>query len=327
LVTKARVRVPGHDVHYDGVNLCWVIRRNEFDHSLMQACVSRGIDVRQGTKVIRLDQADGGIRVITETDEYQTPMVVGADGSGSIVRRQLIADAKEETGKAIMYDIPVAETRWDGFDDHRYEFDFSPLDYGVRGYSWAFPCLIGGLPHINVGVYSSGAHRIGARLHAALGAIQTRLGSPAGAMKSFPIRWYSANSRLAAPHVLLAGDAAGVDPLMGEGISFAFEYGRRAAAALDRMATGDTAAHAWYRSEVERSWMGRKLRRLRLAERMFYGRTSRLWFEIAACSRVAQDVGIRWYNGIDSLDRHGLRTATWAWLRGDLQLTPRGAPS
>jgi len=41
---------------------------------------------------------------------------------------------------------------------------------------------------------------------------------------------------------LLVGDAAGVDPLMGEGISFAFEYGRRAASAASAEPTGAPAA-------------------------------------------------------------------------------------
>jgi flavin-dependent dehydrogenase len=325
LVTRAHVRVPGHHVDFRGMSLCWVIRRNEFDYSLVQACTSRGIEVRQGTKVLRLERADGGIRVFTETGEYQTPMLVGADGSGSIVRRQLMAGGKETTGKATMYDVPAGDTGWDGFEQRRYEFDFTPMDHGVRGYSWAFPCLIDGTPHVNVGVYSSAARGMGARLQAALGDIHARIGGPVGATKSFPIRWYTAGAEMSAPHVLLVGDAAGVDPLMGEGISFAFEYGRRAARAVERAATGDFAAHAWYESEVKRSWMGRKLRRLRLGERLFYGRSSRLWFEIAARSRFAQDIGIRWYNGVDDLDRHGLRSAVWAWLRGDLHLTPKGA--
>jgi flavin-dependent dehydrogenase len=113
---------------------------------------------------------------------------------------------------------------------------------------------------------------------------------------------------------------------MGEGISFAFEYGRYAADAILRHATGDRDAAEWYRLQVETSWLGRKLRRLGLAERLFYGRSSRLWFGVAASSRTLQDIGIRWYNGVEGLDRYGLRSAAWAWLRGDLRLsgaTPR----
>jgi flavin-dependent dehydrogenase len=324
-VTSARVTVPARVVRYDGPDLCWVVRRNELDHSLVQACRSRGIEIRERTKVVDLQRADGGIRVVTETEEFQTPLIIGADGSGSMVRRRLVDGGKEHVGKALMCDVPVGATRWDGADDKLYEFDFSPVRTGLRGYAWIFPCWIGGVRHLNVGVYASGTRGTGARLHGALAELLGRLGAAAEAVKSFPIRWYAPRTHISAPNVLLAGDAAGVDPLMGEGISFGFEYGRRAAAAIARAARGDDSVHEWYRHQVEESWMGRKLRRLCTAERLFYGRSSRLWFGIAARSRTAQDIGIRWYNGVGGMDRLGLRAAAWAWLRGDLEAAARRA--
>jgi len=59
-------------------------------------------------------------------------------------------------------------------------------------------------------------------------------------LKGHPIRWWDKNAQFAKPHVLLVGDAAGVDPLMGEGISFALGYGKVAADAInDAFAKGD----------------------------------------------------------------------------------------
>jgi flavin-dependent dehydrogenase len=323
-VSSAAVNVPGHRVEYGGVDLCWVIRRGQFDHSLVQACEERSIDVRQATKVVGLHRTDGGVRVVTEREEYQTPLIIGADGSGSLVRRQLVDAGREHVGKAVMCDVPIASTRWNGFARGRYDFDFNAVRFGVRGYAWAFPCLIDGMPHVNVGAYSSATRGIGGNLRRALDDFLERIDAVPTQIKSFPIRWYSRAESVSVPHVLLAGDSAGVDPLMGEGISFAFEYGKRAAEAVLRAARGELGAAAWYQAQVEASWLGRKLRRLGLAERLFYGRTSRLWFEIAARSRLAQDIGIRWYNGVGGLDRYGLRSAAWAWLRGDLE--PRTVP-
>jgi flavin-dependent dehydrogenase len=40
-----------------------------------------------------------------------------------------------------------------------------------------------------------------------------------------PLRWFRRRGTFAAPHILLAGDAAGTDSLVGEGISFALGYG------------------------------------------------------------------------------------------------------
>lgn len=324
-VNSARVTVPGHVVRYAGPDLCWVVRRNELDHALVQACRSRGIEVRERSKVIGLHRADGGIRIVTETQEYQTPLVIGADGSGSLVRRELVAESKEYIGKAVMCDVPASATSWDGFHDGRYEFDFRPVRAGIRGYAWIFPCLIGGVPHVNIGVYASDTRGTGAGLRRWLNELLGQLGGDTAAVKSFPIRWYAPQPRVSAPAVLLVGDAAGVDPLMGEGISFGFEYGRRAAAAIGLAVSGERAVDAWYQRQVEESWMGRKLRRLGLAERLFYGPSARLWFEIAARSQVAQDIGIRWYNGVGGIDRLGLRAAAWAWLRGDLEAAARRA--
>jgi flavin-dependent dehydrogenase len=51
-------------------------------------------------------------------------------------------------------------------------------------------------------------------------------------LKSHPIRWFSPLDPISMKRVLLVGDAAGVDPLFGEGISFALGYGKVAAGAI-----------------------------------------------------------------------------------------------
>jgi flavin-dependent dehydrogenase len=128
--------------------------------------------------------------------------------------------------------------------------------------------------------------------------------APAGAgWKAFPIRTFDAGTTVAAPHALLVGDAAGVDPLMGEGISFALEYGVLAADALvEGRASADLGCAAYARAVVEGP-LGRKLRRLALGTRLFYGPRRRLWFRIAAASRRAQTIGLAWYNGQGGWDR------------------------
>jgi hypothetical protein len=68
------------------------------------------------------------------------------------------------------------------------------------------------------------------------------IGARTETWKAFPIRTLTPHSVVAAPRALLVGDAAGVDPLMGEGISFALEYGELAAeAVVEAQATGDWA--------------------------------------------------------------------------------------
>ena len=67
------------------------------------------------------------MRVETATRVYWAPVVVGADGSGSVVRRALVPGGGGVVGRAVMCDVPVAATRWDGHTERRYDFDFAQL--------------------------------------------------------------------------------------------------------------------------------------------------------------------------------------------------------
>ncbi len=323
-VHRAAVEVPGRAVTYEGEELCRVIRRDQFDESLVRACRGRGLEVHEGERVVGVHREPGGVRVETERGSYAARVVIGADGSGSVVRRSLFARAPEHVGRAVMCDIPLAQADWSGFHAARYDFIFRPVADGLQGYAWAFPCLIEGAPHVNLGVYSVVAKGSASLLARVMREELARLGAPSTIpIQSFPIRWSGRDGAVAAPHALLVGDAAGVDPLMGEGISFCFEYGRRAADALvDAAAVGDFSL-AGYERSVHRSWMGRKLRRLDLGVRLFYGPTWRLWFAIAAHSRTAQEIGIRWYNGVDGWDQRSVWEALRAWWRGEVRTTHR----
>jgi flavin-dependent dehydrogenase len=306
-VNRAWVKSPTRTVRHEEAGLCQVIRRDEFDESLVGVCRQRGIDVHEEETVVELRREGGAVRVITSRGDYLCPLAVGADGSGSIVRRQLVGPGRERIGHAVMCDIPADEIEWTGFEEHRYDFDFSNVARGWRGYFWTFPCIVGARPHVNLGVYSM--DRVGSKLTDALA---NHLGNRGRVVQRhvFPIRWYGPKSQLAAPNALLAGDAAGVDPLMGEGISLALDYGQMAAAAVcESFASGDFSG-ASYQRAVERSWLGRKLRRLYLASRLFYGPTWRFWFAIAERSSRLRSVGLRWYNGVDDWDHR----SGWALL-------------
>jgi len=326
-VRAARADIPGGSIaHHDG-ELCRVVRRDAFDASLVAVCRQRGIEVRENEKVIGLQREAEGVRVETDRASYHARVVIGADGSGSTVRRRLVAGGRDCVGKAVMADVPVAAVDWSGFRESRYDFSFISVPDGLRGYLWAFPCLIADTPHVNVGVYSVEAQGTGPLLVRLLRAQLAAMGAPPVPVQSFPIRWYGKGVRIAARDVLLAGDAAGVDPLMGEGISFAFEYGRRAASAVVRAYASGDFTFTDYQREVAASWMGRKLRRLGTAVRLFYGPTWRVCFPLAACSRRAQAMAVRWYNGVDGIDQRSAWNLLTAWMRGGLQAQHPNTPT
>ena len=315
-IHRAHVDVPGGSVAHEDGELGRIVRRDAFDHSLVVACRARGIEVREGEKVVGLRPEGDGVRIETDRGSYQARAVIGADGSGSVVRRALVVGGRQCIGKAVMTDVPVAGVDWSGFRESRYDFSFAPVSAGLRGYVWAFPCLIDDTPHVNVGVYSVETKGTGPQLMQLLRTHLDAMGAPLGPVKSFPIRWYGKGVQVAAPHALLAGDAAGVDPLMGEGISFAFEYGRRAAAALTRASASGDFSFADYQRDIASSWMGKKLRHLGAAARLFYGPTWRLCFPLAARSRRAQEIALRWYNGVDGLDQRSGWNLLRVWMLG-----------
>ena len=332
-VDRAFVRLPpGREVFCEDGGMCSIVRRDAFDFSLVQAARARGAEIREGEKVLALIREPAGVRVVTDKETYQARVVVGADGSGSRVRRQLVGEDPSPVGKAIMCDIPVAETCWDGFLTQRYDFNFTPVTQGLKGYLWAFPCLVNEVPHINVGIYSLGdtcltnadlQHLLRQEVSSFKSQVSSfkspvsGLRSPVSSLKlrAFPIYSYTPGRPLAAPHVVLVGDAAGAEPLMGEGISFALEYGKFAAQAiLPALRTG-----RWdfseYSETLARSWLGKKLARLHMTARMFYGSTSRFWFALAVRSRRLQSVGLKWYNGVDGWHQRSGWEAIRAVLR------------
>jgi flavin-dependent dehydrogenase len=219
-------------------------------------------------------------------------------GDGGVVARALKAD------------VPVAETRWDGYPRNRYDFDFRCTTGGLRGYRWLFPCVVDGVPHANVGAYAL-PPADGVRMQRELATVLAGAGASSSRWKAFPIRTWTPRSVVAAPHVMLAGDAAGCDPLMGEGISFALEYGALAAeAAVDAHRRRRFEMDGYARA-VAQGTLGRKLRRLGLGARLFYGRTAGFWFRLASASARAQAIGLAWYNGVGGWDEQSVAQAVW----------------
>jgi flavin-dependent dehydrogenase len=310
-VDRAAVDTPCGRIAIDDHGLCRVVRRRELDAMLAWAARDRGVELREGEHVREIARDGDGVRVVTDARTYWARAVVGADGSGSQVRRALVPGGDGIVARAIMTDVPVAASDWRGFAERRYDFDFRSCRTGLRGYRWVFPCVIDGVPHANVGVY--GLPPVdGLRLQRELRDLLGELGAASASWKAFPIRTLAADSTVAAPRAALVGDAAGVDPLMGEGISFALEYGALAAQAIVEAATTGDWSFTGYARAVRRGPLGRKLLRLGLGARLFYGRPSRLMFRIAAASARAQAIGLRWYNGVDGWDERSAGEALWA---------------
>jgi menaquinone-9 beta-reductase len=333
-VMRGEARTPVGSVILDrGEPLCTIIRRDQFDAHLANAALAAGLELAEHTRVLAVTQNAERVRVETDRGAFEAKVLVGADGSGSRVRAAVFGAGKESIGRALMADIPADPGSAVEFAQQRYRFDFRCVSAGIPGYAWSFPCLIDGNPHLNVGIYDQHPRASGAaggeqaqmltELRAAfpelpLAALENRT----QAFRAFPIRWFDARDRYVNGRVILAGDAAGVDPLMGEGISCAFEHGKLAANAVAEMLGGDSRALAAYDRALHRGAVGRKLGKLSFAARHFYGPRHRMYFRMARMSRRAQDIGVDWYNGAHHTDERPTRTLVARWLREILSGAP-----
>jgi flavin-dependent dehydrogenase len=236
-VREARLVYGGRCCSLYGDPVFRIVRRDEFDHWLVRVAEGLGVRSRQGEKVLGIRREEDFVEVSTTKATFRARAVVAADGSRSFVRRALNWDGAARVARAL--EVLTPEPGHSGVEvrDGVAVFDFSPLAEGLQGYTWDFPSAIAGRPFMNRGVFDSRACAQRPRadlkriLRESLALRERHLEDYA--LKGHPIRWWDRNSRLAMPRVLLAGDAAGVDPLVGEGISFALGYGEVAALAID----------------------------------------------------------------------------------------------
>ncbi len=261
-VEDLRIRYKGWTVHARGYPLFVVYPRAELDHYLVRAAGERGVEVHQDERALSIRVEEGGVLVETDRARYLAQTVVGADGSKGLSRRAVYGDrVNTRVGRTLEVVLPAPETA-PHFSQAFALFDFTPLARHLQGYAWDFPSRLDGAPAFNRGVYDARFYR--RRPRAALPALLqdwlATLDDPQRLQaQGHPIHLFSPRNRFSAPRLLLVGDAAGADPLFGEGIAPALGYGAAAADAIrDAFARGDF-SYRDYRRRLLASPVGRYL--------------------------------------------------------------------
>lgn len=256
-----------------------VVRRREFDHWLASRVRDTGVQIHEHTEVQSLRRESDHIVVETSRGTFRARAVVGADGTKGMVRRTIAGD---DGAMARLLEVMIPPPPAGDVAPDEAVFEFRHIPQGVQGYFWSFPMVIEGRTMRNLGIYDSRVvdeAPLSGSLKRYLEDELTRQGVRLADCKleGHPIHLYSRRSVLSAPHILLAGDAAGADPLLGEGISPALGYGDLAARALIDGFARDDLQFRSYTRDVHASSLGRSLRRRHFAARLVYGTTRPLF--------------------------------------------------
>ncbi len=274
-VDRVRFHLNDEPLVFNIPGLMRTISRNEFDAALADCLRRKGVRLLEKSPVQTVVEDRQGIVIATARGEYLAKLVVGADGAKSLVRRQFFRQAPSHVSRLLEVLVPVQGAAAEPFEQHTVVIDFRPMREGLQGYVWDFPCWVNGVPHLNVGLFDSRIHEKQNSRRADLPVLLNRHleahgFEPATPLMGHPERWFHPADHFSRPRVLLAGEAAGIEPWLGEGISAALAYGQVAAETIVHALDTHDFSLADYRRRILRHPLGKLLRRNRLIARLFY---------------------------------------------------------
>lgn len=213
-----------------------VARRWELDEVLADMAGKVVGDLRQSEPAREIRRDGDHLEVITDRAVYRTRLVIDASGSRCVSRRSGLLPPGGKPVPVWVAEGPPGPDEDLSFDDPALIFDFSEMANACPGYYWAFPCLERGDRLVSRGFYPAAGLAPAAGRQALLRQLAAHGVDPKSVRPvAYPARLFEEDTVCAAPGLLAVGDAAGVDPVLGEGISQSLEYGFHTARFLARV--------------------------------------------------------------------------------------------
>ena len=268
--------LPSGRLSFQQLNHFRVVSRERFDLHLFQAAQKRGVITQDGEGVEDVVHTKNEVIVRTSKDEYRAKILIAADGANSAVRGSLGFSRVGRIMVGMEIHVPLSELLLPGFgdlEDNTILLDFEPLSQNLPGYCWVFPTVNEGPPVVSLGILAApfGNGRVSSvknvfadwlNKHSVdLGAFHVR---------AHPALRYEGRASSSQDRVLFVGDAAGLEPLFGEGIASALALGTLAAdLAVEALLTNDF-SFSNYEKRIRKSPIGSMMRRRNMVARRIY---------------------------------------------------------
>ncbi len=227
LCHSAEVHVAGTGLSFETERrnpIITMTMRDTLDARLLQAALDRGARLIADCSVTDIVPAGDAVRLVTTKGTVDAHVVIAADGAtGSLAKKAGWTDSLEFI-PALEWEVYPEPDRLEAFHGRaRFDFGFVP-----HGYAWVFPKE----RHLSIGVLTKKRADLNAALQRYMTCVGLR-GNERTERHGYVIPWGPRKGGFARGRIFLAGDTAGfVDPITGEGISYALLSGRLAARAI-----------------------------------------------------------------------------------------------
>lgn len=223
----------------------WMVRRDVFDHFLIQQAIKQGAQLREKTEVTGIEFKNDHWQVNTINESVTGRYLIAADGAKGLMakwlgfkeRKRRLAAALEAEAQAKVVNGNIAH-----------------LEFGMvkNGYLWNFPKADG--YSIGIGTFIGGEQQ---DLKNILNEYGKGFGVDINNVKQYghALCLWNGNQTLHTENAVLAGEAACVvDPFTAEGIRPSIFSGLKAAEAINKALAGETNALEQYSEVINEQW-------------------------------------------------------------------------